>query len=651
MAVEHELQDKQKERAMDEGREMEKAARKTKKKRELAEVQDGDGERKVKKKKKQHASDEGDADVPAPPEGQAEASSGAKDKKEKKKKGRMGDVDAPAPIQDPAEASSSVSEVKKKKKKRRAAEEPAEGEERATCLGKQKKRKDREAAVEAGEDAGPSERRDKKKKRDKTAPEPPAEEEGTNEKATSSPSSAPSQSEIDAFLSEHAIKIHASEGPSPPTPILTFDQLDIPSSLRSALAGFKEPTPIQACTWPPALQGLDVVGIAETGSGKTLAFGLPALAHLTSKSKSKSKKKEKENGVSVLVLAPTRELAIQTHETLLALGAPFGVASVALFGGVDKGPQVKTLRNLNKDGKTTRIVVGTPGRILDLVNDGACDLSGVDYLVLDEADRMLDKGFENDIRSIISHTKQGSERQTLMFSATWPEAVRRLASTFQQNPVRVTVGSDDLTANSRVEQVVEVFDNPRDKDYRLTATLRAASHKKHAEPGSEESRILVFALYKKEASRVEQTLRRQGYSVGALHGDMSQSARMEALENFKTGKTGLLVATDVAARGLDIPNVGLVINYTFPLTIEDYIHRIGRTGRGGRSGKSVTFFTGEGHERALAGELARVLRESGFEAPGLSKFPMTIKKKTHGAYGAFFRDDIAAPAAPTKIKF
>lgn len=170
-------------------------------------------------------------------------------------------------------------------------------------------------------------------------------------------------------------------------------------------------------------------------------------------------------------MAPTRELALQTHETLEALGAPFGMVSVAVFGGVPKYAQIEALRNLSREkgtkkgkAKTTRIIVGTPGRILDLINDGACDLSNVRYLVLDEADRMLDKGFENDIRNIIGHARQGEERQTLMFSATWPEAVRRLAATFQRSPVRVTVGSDDLTANSRVEQVVEVFDDQRSKE-------------------------------------------------------------------------------------------------------------------------------------------------------------------------------------------
>jgi ATP-dependent RNA helicase DBP3 len=480
-----------------------------------------------------------------------------------------------------------------------------------------------------------------KKKRKKNAED--------SESPTCSPSSPPTPAAIEAFIQKHSVTIHTPNDSEKVTPTILFEQLDIPTELRSAFSGFKEPTPVQACAWPPALQGRDVIGIAETGSGKTLAFGIPALARLINSPSSDSKKSKAT--VTVLVVAPTRELAIQTHDTLSALGAPFGIASVSIFGGVAKDPQVKTLTSANKDGKVTRIIVGTPGRILDLVNDGTCDLSRVNYLVLDEADRMLDKGFENDIRNIVSHTKQGTERQTMMFSATWPEAVRRLAGTFQHNPIRITVGSDDLTANSRVEQVVEVFDDARSKDSRLLDQLRSLSHKKTTKTGSEEARILIFALYKKEASRVEAMLKRQGYSVGALHGDMSQPARMDALEAFKNGKTGLLVATDVAARGLDIPNVGAVINYTFPLTIEDYIHRIGRTGRGGRSGKSITFFTGDGHERSLAGELARVLRESGFEAKGLNKFPMTIKKKTHSAYGAFFRDDIPAPKGPTKIVF
>ncbi|KIM48453.1 hypothetical protein M413DRAFT_16361 [Hebeloma cylindrosporum] len=441
-------------------------------------------------------------------------------------------------------------------------------------------------------------------------------ENGEKKKKKKKKSKKSSDDALEASLEQTAMVVD-SEGIV--TPIVNFSQLSVPAELSSTFAGFKEPTPIQACTWPPALEGRDVVGIAETGGGKTLAFGIPALVRLIN-SESKNSSKSGKSTVSTLVVAPTRELAIQTHDTLTALGKPFGIASVAVFGGVPKDPQVRMLKNANKvkDGLTTRIIVGTPGRILDLMQEGACDLSEVNYLVLDEADRMLDKGFENDIRNIISSTKPSAERQTMMFSATWPEAVRRLASTFQRSPVRVTVGSDDLTANSRVEQSVEVFDDERSKE-------------KH--------------------SRVEQMLARQGYSVGAIHGDLSQPQRMQTLENFKNGTTGLMVATDVAARGLDIPNVGAVVNYTFPLTIEDYIHRIGRTGRGGKSGKSITFFTGNQHERALAGEFARVLREGGFDYEALKKFPMTIKKKEHSAYGAFFRDDIPVPKGPTKIVF
>ncbi|KAJ7717527.1 P-loop containing nucleoside triphosphate hydrolase protein [Mycena maculata] len=591
--------------------------KKSKKRRAEANGEGEDGERK--KKRKEKANEETEA-------GDVKPESGDSEKKKKKKKRKHAEAEAKVTAEiETVETvvKSAESDTKTKKRKR---------EDESTVL------------TAASSSAGPNTEREKDKKKQKQKKDVAA-----SVRSTSAAAAAPATpDEAAAFLKEHSITIHTPPGEGELPPILAFDQLAIPSELRPCFAGFTAPTPIQACTWPPALLGRDVVGIAETGSGKTLAFGIPALARLITAP-------PPSNGsstISVLVVAPTRELAIQTHDTLSALGEPLGIASVAVFGGVPKEPQVRMLRNLNKrKGATTRVVVGTPGRILDLVQEGVCDLSGVNYLVLDEADRMLDKGFENDIRNIISNTKQGAERQTMMFSATWPDAVRRLASTFQQNPVRVTVGSDDLTANSRVTQVVEVFDDTRSKDNRLLGHLRTLGHKKTTKTGGEEARILVFALYKKEASRVEQRLRQEGYSVGALHGDLSQSARMEALDRFKNGTTGLLVATDVAARGLDIPNVGAVINYTFPLTIEDYIHRIGRTGRGGKSGKSITFFTGENHERSLAGELARVLRESGFQCEDLKKFPMTIKKKEHGAYGAFFRDDIPMPKGPTKIVF
>ncbi|KAG7090691.1 hypothetical protein E1B28_009788 [Marasmius oreades] len=521
---------------------------------------------------------------------------------------------------------------KDKKDKKRKREELEKEEQHDNLEKKKKKRSNDDDDVEMKER---SERKEKKKDR----------KEKKKKQKTSKPVEAapylpqPSSSEGCEFLKKHNVSIHVPDGEPEVIPILSFSQLDIPKTLRSFSDHFKEPSPIQACAWPPSLAGKDVVGIAETGSGKTLAFGIPALSRLVSSPPTSSGRGS--STVTTLVVAPTRELALQTHETLNTLGEHIGIASVAVFGGVPKEPQIKMLKNLNKTGLTTRIIVGTPGRIIDLMNEGVCDLSGVNFLVLDEADRMLDKGFENDIRKIIAATKPSNERQTLMFSATWPEAVRRLASTFQNKPVRVTVGSDDLTANSRVEQLVEVLDDSRQKDSRLLHHLRNLGHHKRPVKGSSvESRIIVFALYKAETARVEQMLIREGYLTSALHGDINQSQRLQALEKFKTGTSGILVATDVAARGLDIPNVKAVINYTFPLTIDDYIHRIGRTGRGGKHGKSVTFFTGENQERGLAGELLRVLKDSGFDCPGLQKFPMTIKKKEHSAYGAFYRDDV-----------
>ncbi|KAG2023750.1 RNA helicase [Coprinopsis cinerea AmutBmut pab1-1] len=625
-----------------ESKKKEKKDKKKKEKKEKSEVKDESGD--------------GDAmavDTPMNGESKEDKKEKKKEKKDKKKKEKekSSEAEGEPMLVDSTEWSSKEDKKEKKKRKREAeADEPVSKESKKE---KKKRRKEGESSSASAEASSSS---------------TPAAEPSSSSSPTKFALSAPTTPKAaEEFLAKHSITITLPEGSSPADkvlPVVSFDQLsNLPQRLREeAFKGFKEPSPIQACTWPPALEGKDVVGIAETGSGKTLAFGIPALNRLISSPSG--------SGISTLIVAPTRELAIQTHDNLSALAASFGIASVAIFGGVSKDSQIKMLKKSissskskkgkggeGGDGLVTRIVVGTPGRILDLMQDGVLDLSGVDYLVLDEADRMLDKGFENDIRRIIAATKKKEERQTMMFSATWPEAVRRLASTFQRDPVRVTVGSDDLTANSRVEQVVEVFDDVRSKDQRLNNHLRALLPKNKKSSASansplEISRILVFALYKKEASRVEEMLKRQGYTVGALHGDMSQSARMEALDNFKTGKTQLLVATDVAARGLDIPNVGAVINYTFPLTIEDYIHRIGRTGRGGKTGKSITFFTGENHERSLAGEFARVLSDGGFDNEQLkAKFPMTIKKKEHSVYGAFYRDDIPAPKGPTKITF
>jgi len=292
-------------------------------------------------------------------------------------------------------------------------------------------------------------------------------------------------------------------------------------------------------------------------------------------------------------------------------------------------------------------VVATPGRLRDLIENAGLNLGEVEFFVLDEADRMLDLGFMPEIRAIATHLPAKEKRQTFMYSATWPNSVRRLAEDFVNNYVKVTVGSDVLTANHRVTQIVEVLEQ-REKEHKIKEVLAkyCGSAQKHRKSGQ---RILVFVLYKREASRVEQTLLRQGWNCVGIHGDKGQRDRSAALDSFRSGKTPMLVATDVAARGLDIPDVAYVINYSFPLTIEDYIHRIGRTGRAGKTGTSHTFFTRD--DKARAAELTNVLREAKQTIPpDLSKFGLYTKKKEHGLYGAHFKDcDMTKKA--TKIIF
>lgn len=385
-------------------------------------------------------------------------------------------------------------------------------------------------------------------------------------------------------------------------PVYEFNELCFPEDLMAAVKGFSRPTPIQSQCWPIILCQRDIIGIAVTGSGKTLAFSLPILNHI--------RERPRQKNPVVLVLAPTRELAKQTSDVCEAAGAASKIRTVCLYGGVPKDAQRAALR------EGVEIVVATPGRLIDLANDGVLDLSHVKYLVLDEADRMLDMGFEKDIRAIVKMLH--SDRQTLMFSATWPEVIQKLAHDFLSKPVKVTIGSADLSANRSVQQVIEVLD-AANKDARLLDLLR----KYHA---SKTNRVIVFALYKKEAIRLEEFLNRKGYKAQGLHADKKQWERTQALEQFKDGSKPLLVATDVAARGLDIPNVEFVINYTFPLTIEDYVHRIGRTGRAGKTGLAHTFFTK--FDKAHAGSLVGVLKDAGQSVPeDLLQFGSFVKPK------------------------
>ncbi|KAK4442388.1 P-loop containing nucleoside triphosphate hydrolase protein [Podospora aff. communis PSN243] len=459
------------------------------------------------------------------------------------------------------------------------------------------------------------------------------------------------ESEIQDFLKK--AEIHISEpSKSSLRPITHFSQIP-PSKLlsKAPFAKFTTPTPIQSASWPYALSGRDVIGIAETGSGKTLAFSVPCVEAISSVKKSK-----RSGGHSAypraVVVSPTRELAMQTHASISELAQLVGLSAVCLFGGASKDDQRALLR---KNGGAD-IIVATPGRLKDFLSDETVVLSEAMFAVLDEADRMLDKGFEDDIKQILGSCPPREKRQTLMFTATWPMSVRGLAEGYMVEPVKVTIGSrtragedgegngsTELQANSRIAQTVEVVDG-RSKEQRLLELLREAQ-----KGSAKNDRILVFCLYKKEAVRVEDFLKRRGLRVCSIHGDLAQEQRTRSLNAFKAGTTSVLVATDVAARGLDIPEVKLVINVTFPLTIEDYVHRIGRTGRAGKEGKAITLFTE--HDKAHSGELVNVLRGANQPVPEeLLKFGTTVKKKAHDSYGTFFKD-VDMSKKGTKITF
>jgi ATP-dependent RNA helicase DBP3 len=391
---------------------------------------------------------------------------------------------------------------------------------------------------------------------------------------------------IDSFLANNFIAISDPLSPSMNLrPITKFSYLPITDpAQRAPFETFKAPTPIQAAAWPFLLSGRDVIGVAETGSGKTMAFAVPCVRYITS-----LPKVQRNRGARAVIVSPTRELAMQSYEQITKLAKVSGLQAVCVYGGVPKDEQRRLL-------KTADIVVATPGRLNDLINEGYADLSKVGYVVLDEADRMLDKGFKEEIRKIINTTPPLGKRQTLMFTATWPESVRTLAATFMTDPIKIAIGDNplgDLRANARIVQKVEVVD-PKNKEYRLLQLLR-----QYQSGSQKKDRILVFCLYKKEAMRVEGFIRSKGIRVAGIHGDLGQEQRTKSLDAFKRGNTPVLVATDVAARGLDIPAVKLVINLTYPLLTDDYVHRIGRTGRAGKEGLAITLFTE--HDKAQSG--------------------------------------------------
>ncbi|KAJ6808567.1 putative DEAD-box ATP-dependent RNA helicase 30 [Iris pallida] len=378
------------------------------------------------------------------------------------------------------------------------------------------------------------------------------------------------------------------EGRDVPKPIRSFREASFPEDCLMAMerCGFVEPTPIQSQGWPMALKGRDLIGIAETGSGKTLAYLLPALVHVKAQPRLAY-----GDGPIVLILAPTRELAVQIQEEAQKFGSHSNTRSTCVYGGAPKGPQIRDLK------KGVEIVIATPGRLIDMLEACHTNLRRVTYLVLDEADRMLDMGFEPQIRKIVSQIRP--DRQTLYWSATWPREVESLARQFLRNPYKVTIGSPELKANQSINQIVEVMSDA-EKYPRLIKLLGELM---------DGSRILIFLETKKGCDQVTRQLRMDGWPALSIHGDKAQAERNWVLAEFKSGNSPIMTATDVAARGLDVKDIKCVVNYDFPSSLEDYVHRIGRTGRAGAKGTAFTFFT---HSNARsARSLVKILQEAG----------------------------------------
>jgi ATP-dependent RNA helicase RhlE len=345
-----------------------------------------------------------------------------------------------------------------------------------------------------------------------------------------------------------------------------FASLGVRTEILDALnkRGYETPTPIQAGSIPELLDGADLLGIAQTGTGKTAAFSIPMLQILYEEDE-----RPRPGRPRALVLAPTRELALQIRDSCVEYGNGLGLVTALVFGGVGQMPQVKALQ------KGVDILVATPGRLLDLMSQGHCKLGDVDILVLDEADRMLDMGFLPDVRRILQ--KCPKERQSLLFSATMPDDITALANKFLHDPVRVEVTPPAATAD-RVEQSVYHVQKSKKRD--LLAKLLE-------DPAF--VRTLVFTRTKHGADRVAKHLLRAGIPSHAIHGNKSQGARERALGEFRDGKAIVLVATDIAARGIDVPEISHVVNFDLPNIAESYVHRIGRTARAGRAGIAISF--------------------------------------------------------------
>ncbi|KAI3842856.1 hypothetical protein MKX03_008646 [Papaver bracteatum] len=392
----------------------------------------------------------------------------------------------------------------------------------------------------------------------------------------------------EAYRRQHEISV---SGDDVPAPFSSFESTGFPPELLREVhqAGFSAPTPIQAQSWPIALQSRDIVAIAKTGSGKTLGYLIPGFMHL------KRVRNNSQLGPTVLVLSPTRELATQIQDEAVKFGRSLRLQCTCLYGGAPKGPQLREIE------RGCDIVVATPGRLNDILEMRKISLRQVSYLVLDEADRMLDMGFEPQIRKIVNEIPP--RRQTLMYTATWPKEVRKIAADLLVKPVQVNIGNtDELAANKSITQHVEMV-QPMEKQRRLEQILRSQ------EPGS---KIIIFCSTKKMCDQLTRNITRN-YGAAAIHGDKSQGERDYVLSQFRSGKAPILVATDVAARGLDVKDIRVVVNYDFPTGVEDYVHRIGRTGRAGATGLAYTFFSE--NDAKHASDLVKLLEGANQRVP------------------------------------
>ena len=442
----------------------------------------------------------------------------------------------------------------------------------------------------------------KKAKKGKAAPDAAAHGDATPTAAAPPPASASGA----AYLAEHAVACTRDGAPAAAAvePVVAFADAaalfggDVAARLGAAFAA---PTPVQAVAWPAACGGGDVVALAKTGSGKTLAYLLPAFRAAAA---------APAGSLAVVVLAPTRELAIQIGADAAAWGGR--LETVVVYGGADRRGQQRELR-----AKRPSCVVATPGRLKDFVDDRSLDLAAVACVVLDEADRMLDMGFEPQLAAIVDAMDGGAdvERQTLFFSATWPAGVRKLASKYARGaagpPLVVSIGGalgdgdgSGLRANAAIGQSFFKLDDS-EKDEQLAKLIDGMA---------DSDRMICFTNTKRRVDYLAKSLWADGFGASAIHGGRSQAEREEALRKFKTNEWPLMFATDVAARGLDLPDVSVVVNFDMPRDVEQYVHRIGRTGRAGKSGRSVTFWN-PAYDTECAGALAKIARDAGQPVP------------------------------------